>query len=82
MGNIKRAWIGLSDRDSEGTWKWVDGTEQTISTGFWYKGEPNDENNNEDCGEMCTFPDKMAWNDRPCSQQSNWICKKNMFKKW
>ncbi|KAF5897208.1 C-type lectin domain family 4 member E-like isoform X1, partial [Clarias magur] len=73
MENIKEAWIGLSDRDTEGKWKWVDGTEQTSNTGFWYEGEPNDESNNEDCGEIFTFSDKKAWNDRPCSDKSQWI---------
>ncbi|KAK6324666.1 hypothetical protein J4Q44_G00040080, partial [Coregonus suidteri] len=35
----KRVWIGLTDRQREGTWKWVDGT--TLTTEYWYDPQPN-----------------------------------------
>ncbi|XP_039664612.1 CD209 antigen-like protein C isoform X2 [Perca fluviatilis] len=67
----KRLWIGLTDSETEGTWKWVDGTPLTKS--YWVSGEPNDEYG-EDCGEISHFHSENSWNDVSCSFPLNWIC--------
>ncbi|XP_067249320.1 asialoglycoprotein receptor 1-like [Chanodichthys erythropterus] len=61
-------WIGLTDSDEEGRWKWVDGTNMTYE--FWWIGEPNNSNNDEDCA--YTF--SSGWNDYPCNRVIRWIC--------
>ncbi|KAK3529201.1 hypothetical protein QTP70_019441 [Hemibagrus guttatus] len=72
LGN-NRAWIGLHDRQTEGTWKWVDGT--VLTTSYWAPGEPNNVGN-EDCAEIWAFKDKEGWNDGPCGDKLKWICEK------
>ncbi|KAM6897978.1 C-type lectin domain family 4 member E-like [Lycodopsis pacificus] len=70
-------WIGLSDRDDEGTWKWVDGT--PLTEAYW--GSPPDNGGGdpqwgeEDCAEI--IDDRNAernWNDLRCDNARKWIC--------
>jgi len=72
--NIPKVWLGASDREEDGIWKWNDGPEKSTvfwttnpDTGsaagysFWFKGEPNNIDT-EDCAQL--FPD--GWNDVSC----------------
>uniref|UniRef100_A0A3B1IDJ3 C-type lectin domain-containing protein n=1 Tax=Astyanax mexicanus TaxID=7994 RepID=A0A3B1IDJ3_ASTMX len=71
-----QVWIGLSDAETEGVWKWVDGSE--LITGFWRTGEPNS-NGDEDCVTTDIGSDPLNnWNDYPCNRQLVWICEKRI----
>ncbi|XP_030643641.1 C-type lectin domain family 4 member F-like [Chanos chanos] len=80
LKNRLTVWIGLTDRDTEGVWKWVDGT--ALSTGYWYGGQPNDGGyyGNEDCViSGHTYQSLRSWNDISCSSRFSWICEKRAF---
>ncbi|KAL7385242.1 hypothetical protein ABVT39_018094 [Epinephelus coioides] len=70
------AWIGLTDRDEEGTWKWIDGTPLTLSN--WEVNQPDNGGGDPQWGEEdCVHirPDS-EWNDRSCETSLRWICEK------
>ncbi|XP_048870665.1 CD209 antigen-like protein E [Brienomyrus brachyistius] len=71
-------WIGLSDIESEGSWKWVDGTTIPIEKGFWRANPPQPDNykGNEDCVEFSAVHSVpfLTWNDRPCEDNIKWVC--------
>uniref|UniRef100_A0A8C4HRJ7 C-type lectin domain-containing protein n=1 Tax=Dicentrarchus labrax TaxID=13489 RepID=A0A8C4HRJ7_DICLA len=70
-------WIGLTDRETEGKWKWVDGTQ--LTTSYWGPNEPNShKGTDEDCGEIKFYDDENSWNDKPCESQNIWICEKTI----
>ncbi|XP_064819222.1 C-type lectin domain family 4 member E-like [Oncorhynchus masou masou] len=78
----KRAWIGLTDSVTEGTWKWVDGTPLTTPS-YWYSQQPDNGRDNpkygeEDCVELNTetWRPVKAWNDQSCLLNRYWICEK------
>ncbi|KTF79660.1 hypothetical protein cypCar_00048626, partial [Cyprinus carpio] len=68
-------WIGLTDIEVEGRWKWVDGS--TLTSRFWESGEPNSNQGKE---EDCAINYSAGWADFPCDYTSKWICENNIFK--
>ncbi|XP_046698937.1 CD209 antigen-like protein E isoform X2 [Silurus meridionalis] len=68
-------WIGLSDRDKEGEWKWVDASPLTIK--FWGQWEPNGKEK-ENCVEVYKTSNSIVWNDKQCSEKRNWICEQHV----
>ncbi|CAL8329220.1 unnamed protein product [Lota lota] len=70
-------WLGLTDAEVEGTWKWVDGT--PLTTAYWGHPQPDnngrDPNKEEDCVERYGTGE---WNDISCLNNLYWICEKNL----
>ena len=75
-GNVRHgAWIGASDEENEGIWKWVTG--KKVEKFYWFPGynEPNGKRN-ENClirGEV----NSVNWNDQRCViNKAAYLCQK------
>ncbi|XP_048198301.1 C-type lectin domain family 17, member A isoform X2 [Perognathus longimembris pacificus] len=69
-GSPRVYWLGLTDKDQEGEWRWLDGTPVTLS--FWDPQEPNN-SYEEDCASMNKGG---SWNDLSCAKTTYWICER------
>uniref|UniRef100_A0A673KI96 C-type lectin domain-containing protein n=1 Tax=Sinocyclocheilus rhinocerous TaxID=307959 RepID=A0A673KI96_9TELE len=67
--NANIVWIGLTDSDKDGVWKWVDGS---ALNSFWGPNEPNSRVGDEDC-----VISHYSWADFPCNYTFAWICERN-----
>lgn len=69
-------WIGLSDTEEEGVWKWVDNT--LVNKPYWNDAgsEPNNHQSGGLHGEDCAVLDSRAksWFDVPCDHIYKPIC--------
>ncbi len=65
-------WIGLSDRDTEGSFQWVDGSTPSVTD--WRDGEPNDSGGAEDCAGLWGGGADRGWNDFPCDLLQGFVC--------
>lgn len=59
-------WIGLDDRATEGTFRWIDGSDLGFAN--WHLAEPNDGGGQypEDCAIIAGARVGKQWDDRPC----------------
>ncbi|KAI5087738.1 CD209 antigen-like protein C, partial [Silurus meridionalis] len=73
ISSIREVWIGLSDKDKEGEWKWVDASPLTFKD--WGQGEPGGKEE-ENCVEIYKSSNSIIWNDKNCSKKLNCICEK------
>ncbi|XP_033965484.1 CD209 antigen-like protein A [Pseudochaenichthys georgianus] len=70
-------WIGLSDTEKEGTWKWVDTTPLNLThlDILWNEGQPD--NGGGSFEEDCAYINPATWlDDRSCWENLLWICEK------
>uniref|UniRef100_A0A3P9Q7V7 Asialoglycoprotein receptor-like 1 n=1 Tax=Poecilia reticulata TaxID=8081 RepID=A0A3P9Q7V7_POERE len=72
-------WIGLVERQHEGHWSWVDGTDFGSTPTFWDQGQPDNWDfrvNGEDCGQLHASVNRKRklWNDADCSLGYRYIC--------
>jgi hypothetical protein len=78
----KRAWIGLSDRATEGTFMWVTGEPVMVTN--WRNLEPSNggSTGNEDCATTGLSTELWAWNDLDCGGGAagtvTYICEADM----
>ena len=77
LAGTVRYWIGLTDAETENVWKWSDGSTPGYTN--WMPGEPNNYENNEDCGVikkgywLSKYHDG-EWYDSRCSKSIGYIC--------
>ncbi|KAK1885953.1 CD209 antigen-like protein E [Dissostichus eleginoides] len=72
------AWVGMTDREREGTWVWVDGTLVNRQSLLWAPGQPDDSLVGEDCGDLRTMTEFLGLNDFKCIARQQWICEKSL----
>ncbi|KAA8593042.1 hypothetical protein FQN60_018497, partial [Etheostoma spectabile] len=76
--NETQAWIGLTDKAEEGTWKWIN--EAPLSVKYWQESQPDNGGGHshlgeEDCAHIKITGGKSTqnWNDLLCKTSLKWI---------
>uniref|UniRef100_A0A8C3AJR7 Collectin-12 n=1 Tax=Cyclopterus lumpus TaxID=8103 RepID=A0A8C3AJR7_CYCLU len=68
-------WLGLTDREEENVWKWVDGTVPVFKK--WKPGQPDNWTHGHEDGEDCAgLIHNANWNDFYCTDRIGFICER------
>ncbi|XP_037530987.1 galactose-specific lectin nattectin-like [Nematolebias whitei] len=70
-GTDTKAWVGGTDIEEEGVWKWSDGS--SFSYTHWGSGEPNNLGGNKNCMDI-NVDGQDHVNDEVCSQENAFVC--------
>ncbi|XP_034984492.2 C-type lectin lectoxin-Thr1-like [Zootoca vivipara] len=65
-------WIGLHDPLKNRQWRWTDWSSNRYKN--WNAGEPNNNNNNENCVELWADTGYLKWNDENCRSDRPYLC--------
>uniref|UniRef100_A0A3Q3RXU7 C-type lectin domain-containing protein n=1 Tax=Mastacembelus armatus TaxID=205130 RepID=A0A3Q3RXU7_9TELE len=76
IGQSKAAWIGGTDAQQEGKWRWTDGTAFTYTN--WAPGQPDNWQGNENCLHITT-EGRRFWNDLDCQTPLPSVCIKKLY---
>ncbi|ESO84930.1 hypothetical protein LOTGIDRAFT_131193 [Lottia gigantea] len=66
--DIDKVFLGASDLDEEGVWKWLNG--EPVKSTLFRPNEPNDSNGRE----HCLIESRAGYNDVRCSLDHTYIC--------
>ncbi|XP_028284172.1 collectin-12 [Parambassis ranga] len=68
-------WLGLTDREEENVWKWVDGSIPVFKK--WKPGQPDNWTHGHENGEDCAgLVHNALWNDFYCTDRIGFICER------
>jgi len=71
LSSSDRTWVGATDENTEGTWRWSDGTPFDFL--FWDPGQPHG-GDKENCGDLRIVNNMTGLNDEHCNNQHQFIC--------
>ncbi|XP_063066766.1 macrophage mannose receptor 1, partial [Engraulis encrasicolus] len=71
--DIPDIWIGLSDKDQDGNFQWVDKTHIEFSN--WRANYPQNTANSWDCGQIYTGNFNGQWETTDCNKRLAYVCK-------
>ena len=66
-------WIGANDIDIEDDWVWESDKSKLLFSD-WHVGQPNNVDDDEDCGQIRWHNRLYQWNDGPCQRLFLYIC--------